>query len=118
MARTKGAKGGIYGNNIHKETFEGLCKIQCTTEEITSVLGCGYDTLLKWCRQEYGADLLECKKHFAEGGKASLRRIQWKHAEKNVQMAIWLGKNYLDQSDKVEQEVDTKIEIVNDVRNL
>nr|UWD62952.1 MAG: hypothetical protein [Bacteriophage sp.] len=32
-------------------------------------------------------------------GKSSLRRAQWKLAEKNASMAIWLGKQYLDQSD-------------------
>ncbi|MCK9319974.1 hypothetical protein, partial [Methanoculleus sp.] len=32
-----------------------------------------------------------------EGGKMSLRRIQWKHAEKNPSMAMFLGKVYLGQ---------------------
>lgn len=40
-----------------------------------------------------------------ENGKASLRRYQFKMAEKNPTMAIWLGKNWIDQSDKVESKV-------------
>ena len=38
------------------------------------------------------------------GGKASLRRMQWKLAETNPSMAIFLGKNLLGQSDRPEQE--------------
>ena len=37
-------------------------------------------------------------------GKASLRRKQWNLAEKNATMGIWLGKQYLEQSDKIEQD--------------
>lgn len=38
-----------------------------------------------------------------ERGKASLRHIQWKIAEGgNASMAIFLGKNRLDQADKTE----------------
>ena len=45
----------------------------------------------------------------------SLRRIQWKHAEKSVPMAIWLGKQYLGQKDIIEASTsgETKINIVN-----
>jgi hypothetical protein len=35
-------------------------------------------------------------------GKSSLRRAQWKLAEKNASMAIWLGKQYLGQRDIVD----------------
>jgi hypothetical protein len=37
----------------------------------------------------------------AEGQK-KLRRLQWKQAEHNPTMAIFLGKQYLGQADKVE----------------
>lgn len=40
------------------------------------------------------------------GGKASLRRMQWKSAEDgNTTMLIWLGKNILGQTDKVQNEI-------------
>jgi hypothetical protein len=38
----------------------------------------------------------------SQAGKSSLRRAQWKLAEKNASMAIWLGKQYLGQRDIVE----------------
>lgn len=37
-----------------------------------------------------------------EMGKASLRRLQWKSAQSNPVMQIWLGKQYLGQADKLE----------------
>ena len=38
-------------------------------------------------------------------GKISLRRNQWRLAEKSATMAIWLGKQYLGQKDQVEASV-------------
>lgn len=38
-------------------------------------------------------------------GKVSLRRSQFKMAETNPTMAIWLGKQYLGQRDNMRQEV-------------
>ncbi len=80
-----------------------MCKIQCTGEEIASILNIDYDTLQRACKRDKKckfADYLEQKK---KGGKASLRRRQWKLAEDgNPTMLIWLGKNVLDQKDKSE----------------
>jgi hypothetical protein len=44
-------------------------------------------------------------KRFAAAGNASLRRSQFKMAEKSVPMAIFLGKNWLNQSDRNETVV-------------
>ena len=38
-------------------------------------------------------------------GKISLRRSQWRLAEKSATMAIWLGKQYLGQKDHEEVSV-------------
>lgn len=94
---------------IDYTTVEKLANIQCTQEEIASFLGISSRTLL---RDE------KFKELFAKGrenGKMSLRRIQWKHAEKSVPMAIWLGKQYLGQKDIIEASTtgETKINIVN-----
>lgn len=87
-----------------QEQFEKLCGFQCTKMEICSWFDVDDMTLDRWIRDTYGQD-----KRFSEVyaikrglGKTSLRRTQWKLAEKNVAMAIWLGKNYLDQKDKSE----------------
>lgn len=89
---------------INAEQFEALCKIQCTEAEICSVINCDEVTLNKWCKETYGVGFSQIYKEKKLGGKASLRRMQWKLAEKNATMSIWLGKQYLGQTDKVEVE--------------
>jgi hypothetical protein len=53
----------------------------------------------------------------------SLRRWQMKMAQTNATMAIWLGKQYLGQSDRQEvtnitPDTEIKIEIINDKNQL
>ena len=45
----------------------------------------------------------------------SLRRIQWKLADKNTSMAIFLGKQYLGQKDTIEQVDNTQLEKVEEL---
>lgn len=85
--------------NIDYETVEKLASIQCTQQEIASFLGCSVDTLQ---RDEKFCGLY---KKGLESGKMSLRRIQFKLAEKNPTMALWLGKQYLGQKDIVENNI-------------
>ena len=89
---------------IDKLTFEGLCKIQCTKDEICNVFDCDEKTLTRWCKETYSEGFSDIYKKKSATGKASLRRLQFKLAEKNPGMAIFLGKNYLGQSDKQEIE--------------
>jgi hypothetical protein len=39
-----------------------------------------------------------------EEGKASLRRMQWRAAERSTAMLIWLGKQYLGQTGKLSKK--------------
>lgn len=80
--------------------------IQCTETEICSVLDVDDKTLARWCKQTYRRNFSEVFREKREGGKASLRRNQWKMSETNPTMAIWLGKQYLGQSDKREDKVE------------
>ena len=43
-------------DNIDKKQFESLCAIQCTKEEICSVLDVSEDTLSRWCKRIYKND--------------------------------------------------------------
>ena len=79
---------------------EKLAHIQCTHVEIASALGVSVDTLTR--HKEFA----EVYKRGAEGGRKSLRRMQFESANKgNVAMQIWLGKQYLGQSDHAVSEV-------------
>lgn len=101
---------------INQKLFENLCGIQCTEVEICAALECSEDTLNRWCKRTYGATFAETYKSKSQMGKSSLRRMQFKLAEKNASMAIWLGKQYLGQKDIVEQNVNTDgVKVIIDV---
>lgn len=90
---------------VNKEVFEELCRHQCTKTEILEIFGISAGTMNKWIKQAYGqlygdqVTFDKVYKRFCTEGNASLRRIQWQMAEKSVPMAIFLGKQYLGQSD-------------------
>ena len=87
-------KGGRPRKVIDWALVERLAKIQCTAHEIAAVVGVAYSTLVE--QSEFST----LYKKASESGKASLRRTQFRHAEKSAAMAIYLGKVYLGQSDQ------------------
>lgn len=89
---------------IDAKQFEAMCGIQCTKEEICNVLNVSDSTLSRWCKTEYDLTFEEIYKKKADIGKMSLRRMQFKLAQKNSSMAIFLGKQYLGQKDVVINE--------------
>lgn len=91
---------------IDKTEFEKLCFLQCTEREFCSWFDVSDETLKKWCKENYdGRTFLEVFKEKRENGIISLRRTQFQLAEKSPAMAIFLGKNLLGQTDKMEQTV-------------
>lgn len=96
------AKMGRPRKEINQREFEAMCAIQCTEAEICSVLGVSEKTLNGWCRRTYKETFSQVFKEKRQVGYVSLRRTQWDLAKKNVSMAIFLGKNYLGQSDRVQ----------------
>lgn len=95
---------------IDERQFTAMCQLQCTESEICSVLGVTEKTLAKWCESTYGMRFSQIFKIKREGGKVSLRRMQWKNAEGgNTSMLIWLGKQYLGQRDKFPEEEEDRI---------
>ena len=97
------AKMGRPRIEIDKEQFEKLCAIQCTLDEIASWFRCSVDTIDRWCQRTYGVTFAGANKMLSQLGITSLRRAQFKMAQTNASMAIWLGKQYLGQRDQ-EQE--------------
>lgn len=87
---------------IHRETFEGLCKMFCEKQEIAQVLRVEDDTLEDWCRETYNMSFDEAYDKYSAAGRAALRRKQFRLAEKSSSMAIWLGKNYLGQREAID----------------
>ena len=90
---------------IDQKQFEQLCSMQCTEVEICAWFDVTDKTLANWCKRTYGKSFSEVFKLKREKGHISLRRSQFKLAETNPTMAIFLGKNYLGQKDKQEEEL-------------
>ena len=97
-----------------QKEFEKLCQIQATQEEICNFFDTTDKTLDAWCKRTYDMNFSETYKNKSAGGKMSLRRTQFQLAKKSAAMAIFLGKNYLGQTDRpineVEDENDNFIE--------
>lgn len=101
---------------IDREQFEKLCSIQCTINEIAGYFNCSVDTIERWCKREYKegfADIYDKKRGV---GKISLRRSQFRMAETNPTMAIWLGKQYLGQAER--QEISVAVQDDDTVREM
>ena len=88
---------------IDYNVVEKLANIQCTQEEIATFLGVSVRTLQR------DEEFCRLYKKGQDNGKMSLRRYQFKLAEKNTAMAIFLGKQYLGQRDVVETDNSTEI---------
>ena len=93
---------------INYDLLGKLAQIQCTQEEIASVLGISVDTIQ---RDKHAMDIYRDK---IRQGKASLRRLQFQAAKNGDRtMLVWLGKQYLGQTDRMETDVTTKGERIN-----
>ncbi len=80
---------------IDDEQLMKLAAMHCSVGEIAAFFDVSRDTI----ERRYAAEISKGR----EMGKSKLRRLQWQSAEKgNVVMQIFLGKQYLGQSDKVE----------------
>ena len=106
-------KKGVMGRprkEIDKEEFEKLLPLHCTLSEWCALFDCDDKTLNKWCREQYGTTYSEVFRIKSGLGKISLRRAQFRLAERNAAMAIFLGKNLLGQSDTPNTLADDTIE--------
>lgn len=95
------AKMGRPRKEISQKDFEQLCGMQCTKEEICAWFDITDKTLDGWVKRTYHRTFSEVFRDKRGLGKISLRRMQWRLAEKNANMAIFLGKNFLDQRDQM-----------------
>lgn len=89
--------------------FDNLCAIQCSVLEIAAYFKVSEDTIKRAVKREKKMTFLEYAGDKRRLGHISLRRRQFQIAETGDKtMLIWLGKQYLGQSDKQETEVSNK----------
>jgi len=92
---------------IDPEQVRQLARLGCTWDEIAGVLKIARTTLVVRMREKKYRDAYE--QGVAEGD-VSLRRAQYDSAMKGkTGMLVWLGKNRLDQVDRVETKNETTI---------
>jgi len=96
---------------FNKREFEKLCHMLCTTGEIAAYFEMCRDTLYDAVKREYCEDFSTIYAEKKKGGRISLRRKQHQLAERSAAMAIFLGKNYLGQSDKQEIETTSTVKV-------
>ena len=96
--------------------FEKLCEMQCTQEEVAGWFNCSVDSLERWAIREHNVKFADLFHQKRKNGHKSLRRAQWETAvyDKVPSLLIWLGKQYLGQSDKHESSNNDKVTIVID----
>ena len=83
--------------------IDNAAEIFCTGEEIALLLDIDYNTLEFRIKEKFNIPAVEYLKQKRSKGKMSLRRKQYEKAMSGDNtMLIWLGKQYLHQSDKQE----------------
>lgn len=88
---------------VDEALLRKLAVIHCNQDEMASVLGVSVDTL----HRRFADQIKDARNE----GKMSLRRKMWEMAlNGNVTILIWLSKNELGMTDKVEQKTDIKAE--------
>lgn len=102
---------------INEESFEKLCEMLCTLDEIAGFFNCSSDTIERWCKTHYEMEFRKIFSIKSASGKISIRRRQFEMAmEGNVTMLVWLGKQLLGQRDQVQSKIE--IEHVKDQEKL
>lgn len=86
------------------QLFDAFCANPITTfESIARMMDCSVDTLENRVRDKFDMKLSDYRTKKMEQFKTALFAEQWKTAKDgNATMQIWLGKNYLGQTDKNE----------------
>ena len=78
-----------------------LAQIQCTDYELALVIGVSERTIER--RKKSDEKFLEAYEKGRAEGRTSLRKWQFEAAKnRNITMLIWLGKQYLGQTDKTD----------------
>ena len=99
------SKGGRPRIEVDTDMLSKLCQLQCTAEECAHVLGLSVDTIDRRLKEEGWQGFDDFKSENNSMGKVSLRRAQYQTAlAGNHTMQIWLGKQWLGQTDRQDAE--------------
>jgi len=84
------------------DQIEKLASVMCTLQEIGDIIGCSHDTIQR------NQEAKEAIKRGVANAKNTIRKTQFDIATKlnSSIMAMWLGKVYLGQTDKIQTNDD------------
>ena len=84
------------------DQIEKLASVMCTLQEIGDIIGCSHDTIQR------NQEAKEAIKRGVANAKNTIRKTQFDIATKlnSSIMAMWLGKVYLGQTDKIQNTDD------------
>lgn len=84
--------------------------LQATAKEIAGSFRVSTHTLDLRLKENFGMNFTQLKEELGHGadGKLRLRQMQFELARTNPSMAIWLGKQWLNQKDTIHQETTVK----------
>lgn len=97
MTKSTAKKGNGTAVPIDPVELEKLGALQCTHREVAAWFGIARSYFEERLAKE--PELMAAWERGIAHGKASLRRSQFRLAEKNAPMAMFLGMNYLEQRD-------------------
>lgn len=106
------AKPGRKQIKINWNLVKQYLKAQCSAEGIAGIIGVSRDTLYGRCPKDLGIGFDELRQEMRETGKELLRKTQFDLAvQGDKAMLIWLGKQYLGQSDKTDSVTEIKSDL-------
>ena len=119
-ARENGKLGGRPAKQIDFDQFDRMCGMQMSLRDIATVFGVSVDTIERAVKREKKMGFAEYFASKGAIGRMSLRSRQWEVAlgrqavyddrgnrvqserDPNITMLIWLGKNELNQAEKMQ----------------
>ncbi len=101
------AKMGRPRKEIDQTLLENYLKLYPTEAELSHLMNCDIDTLAKYIKKTYGVTFPELRDKMFTATKTAIKRAQFKKAieGENPTMLIWVGKQYLSQSDQIKLDV-------------
>ena len=129
-ARHPGGRPRITWNDEQVAQFKTMCGMMCTEQEICAVMGVSKPTMNelvnrylfeevtghKRGKDEEPIKFRDAFEVYSAQGTASLRRMQFKAAQAGDKtMLVWLGKQYLGQSDRMDYNVTEIPYVIDDI---
>ena len=104
ISEPDGGRGKSISRTLTGQSLEALLWSQCDDEEAAAYFNMDVDEMLAAIAAD--PELERIHMHARAGGRAQVKVVQMNEASAgNGQMAIWLGKQHLGQSDKAESRV-------------